>query len=124
MFANTSGQIADAQHGRLDHLWPGERAQDLPGFVVLTSLGRRRPEPADRRPSMAPRFCPAAFRECIALQRRPCSTSARPASHPAASTMSSARLTPSMQIRRRWMIKYPLIAQYEMAFQMQAACQV
>ena len=57
MFMNTGSQIAGRPSmGAWITYGLGSEAADLPGFVVLTSLGRGRPESTDRRAAMEQRL--------------------------------------------------------------------
>ena len=56
MFMNTGSQIAGRPSmGAWVTYGLGSEAEDLPGFVVLTSLGKGGPEPADRRAAVEQR---------------------------------------------------------------------
>ena len=71
MFMNTGSQIAGRPSmGSWVTYGLGSEAEDLPGFVVLTSLGRGRPKPTDRRAAVEQRLsCRADFKACNCAAR-------------------------------------------------------
>ena len=128
MFMNTGSQIAGRPSmGAWVTYGLGSEAEDLPGFVVLISTGQGRPEPADRRAAVEQRLPAqplpgrAAARQGRpgALPRQPRRASRASSRGPTSprstrSTRSTTRSCDDPEIATR-------IAQYEMAFQMQAS---
>ena len=106
MFMNTGSQIAGRPSmGAWVTYGLGSEADDLPGFVVLTSLGQGRAEPADRRAAVDERLPAEPF------PGRPASRQGRPGALPeqpagrqprAAGRRSSPRSTRSTAGTTRW----------------------
>ena len=127
-FMNTGTQIAGRPSmGSWVTYGLGSEADDLPGFVVLTSLGPGRAEPADRGAAVAQRL-PAQ-----PVPGRPAPRQGRPGALPRptrrASRASSRRdvidAVNALNRQHDALVDDPeiatRIAQYEMAFQMQAS---
>ena len=128
MFMNTGSQIAGRPSmGAWVTYGLGSEAEDLPGFVVLTSLGKGGQNQPIAARQWSSGFLPSRTRACSCAARATrCSTSATPPGVIARAAggrrrrdqrAQRASTTPSVhdpEIATR-------IAQYEMAFQMQAS---
>ena len=123
MFMNTGTQIAGRPSmGSWITYGLGSEAENLPGFVVLTSLGQGRAEPAHRRAAVVrPVFCRAASRACTcAAKATRCFTSR---TRPASSATQQREVVDAVNTLNRGydtLVDDPeiatRIAQYEMAF--------
>ena len=127
MFMNTGSQIAGRPSmGAWVTYGLGSEAEDLPGFVVLTSLGRGGQNQPIAARQWSSGFLPSRYQgvqlrakgdRCLYLSNPPASraSSKGPTSAPSMrSTGNISRMVDDPEIATR-------IAQYEMAFQMQAS---